>query len=325
MVSKEKYMTFIREMLKEEDAKKEDFLNQQRKTNKTLGTVMTILFFIIVLPFFLINFAVGIVAFFVWLIVVANSKAPSTRSLAYYKKEYRTRAIDFLLKGSEYTFNPESSISYGILDDSQLFGLYDDAVCEDRLSINIANDDNSKSNCYLNLCDLKLTRQEERTVNDFHHNHGHFHSHIHHTRKEIVDVPVYKGMFGYVEFPFEFRCLLCLNTRYKKKDAVLSIVKLEDIVFSKKFGVLSNDQVESRYILTPDMMEKLLQLYSKFKGLRITLVDNKMYIASSATNLFEFSGTKAKPETLFERLYDDVNAILALVNEIKNNNKIFRM
>ena len=161
----------------------------------------------------------------------------------------------------------------------------------------------------------------------FHNNHFHSdeHSHIHHTRTEIVDVDVYKGMFGYIEFPFEFKCLLCLNSRYKKADTSLSIVKLEDIVFSKKFGVLSNDQIESRYILTPDIMEKLLQLYGHFKGLRITLVDNKMYIASSATNLFEFSGTKANPETLFARLYDDVSAILSLVSEIKDNNKIFRM
>ena len=50
-----------------------------------------------------------------------------------------------------------------------------------------------------------------------------------------------------------------------------------------------------------------------------------MYIASSATNLFEFGGTKEKPETLFERLYDDVSVILSLVDEIKNNNKVFRM
>jgi hypothetical protein len=50
-----------------------------------------------------------------------------------------------------------------------------------------------------------------------------------------------------------------------------------------------------------------------------------MYIASTGTNLFELGGTKEKPETLFERLYDDVNLILLLVNEMKNNNKVFKM
>lgn len=43
------------------------------------------------------------------------------------------------------------------------------------------------------------------------------------------------------------------------------LVKLENVKFEKEFVVYSNSQVESRYILTPDMMERILKLKHKFQ------------------------------------------------------------
>ena len=103
-------------------------------------------------------------------------------------------------------------------------------------------------------------------------------------------------------------------------------VKLEDIIFNKKLRVYSNDQIEARYILTPEMMEKLLYLDTVFRGLKITLVDNKMYIGATAADLFELNSIKnGDINTLFEYFYDEVKTILDIVNEIKDNNKIFKM
>ena len=320
MVSKEKYVHFIKEMLKEETVKDEERLKKRKENKSGEVGVFIAIFLVVVLPAFIINFVVGIVGFFVWLLIIAFAK-PGGKSYSYYKNEYRNRALDFLLKGMNYTFNQESDLSEDIVINSQLIGEFDEFECKDRLSINIPNDDNSNSNCYLNLCDLEVTREEERDIDSSFDEDSPFHS----STTKTVTIDVYKGMFGYVEFPFEFRCLLCLNSEYKKKGVILRNVKLEDIVFAKKFRVWCDDQIEARYILTPDTMEKLLYLKSRLKGLRITLVDNKMYIASRGINLFELSGKKENTETLFERIYDDVSVILWLVNEIKNNNKVFRM
>ena len=46
-------------------------------------------------------------------------------------------------------------------------------------------------------------------------------------------------------------------------------VKLEDPVFEKAFEVYSTDQIEARFILTPDFMERLIGLERTFKGKQV--------------------------------------------------------
>lgn len=80
-------------------------------------------------------------------------------------------------------------------------------------------------------------------------------------------------------------------------------VALEDVVFEKEFEVLSKDQVEARYLLTPLFMEQILKLKKLYKGKKIELSfkDSKVLIAvKTSANLFEpcylfKSNTEAQP------------------------------
>ena len=101
---------------------------------------------------------------------------------------------------------------------------------------------------------------------------------------------------------------------------------MEDINFNKKFKITSNNQVEARYILTPDMMEKISLLESKFKGIKIVFVDKYLYIGSKKVNMFELGNYKINNDlSMFENLYDEMAIILGIVEELKNNNKVFKM
>lgn len=66
-------------------------------------------------------------------------------------------------------------------------------------------------------------------------------------------------------------------------------VKLEDPVFEKAFEVYSTDQVEARYILTPDFMERLLGLERTFQGrqVRCAFANEAMYLVCEGKNLLE--------------------------------------
>lgn len=66
-------------------------------------------------------------------------------------------------------------------------------------------------------------------------------------------------------------------------------VKLEDPVFEKAFEVYSNDQIEARFILTPDFMERLLGLERAFKGkqVRCAFQGGEMFLACEGSNLLE--------------------------------------
>jgi hypothetical protein len=80
-------------------------------------------------------------------------------------------------------------------------------------------------------------------------------------------------------------------------------VRLEDPVFEKAFQVYGSDQVEARFLLTPDFMERLLGLERTFEGrqLRCAFSSGEMLLAVSGKNLLE-SGS-------MHRRMDDLNRV----------------
>ncbi len=67
------------------------------------------------------------------------------------------------------------------------------------------------------------------------------------------------------------------------------VVQLENTEFDNKFATFSKDQIEARYILTPAMMERILDLNSKSDDtISISFIHSKMYVAFPLShNYFE--------------------------------------
>lgn len=67
------------------------------------------------------------------------------------------------------------------------------------------------------------------------------------------------------------------------------IIQLENTEFNNNFVTYSNNQIEARYILTPAMMERILELNSKSdETISMSFINSKMYIAFPlSTNYFE--------------------------------------
>lgn len=95
---------------------------------------------------------------------------------------------------------------------------------------------------------------------------------------------------------------------------------LEDPTFEKIFEVYTTDQVESRYLLTPDLMQKLVDIEQVFKGgkLKACFDQGEVLITVQGGNLFE-PGSMFKPLDSPDRvreLLDDFNAIFNIIDEI---------
>lgn len=95
---------------------------------------------------------------------------------------------------------------------------------------------------------------------------------------------------------------------------------LEDPVFEKIFEVYTTDQVESRYLLTPDVMQKLVDLEQVFKGgqLKACFDGGEVLITVQGGNLFE-PGSMFKPLDSADRVREllmDFNAIFNIIDEI---------
>ena len=107
----------------------------------------------------------------------------------------------------------------------------------------------------------------------------------------------------------------------------LQNVKLEDSRFEKYFEVYSDDQVESRYLLTTAFMERILKLRDLYEGksIQFCFENNTLLIAiPTRQNMFEansfFSSNlnKAKIDLVFDQFY----TIFSIVDVLRLNQRI---
>ncbi|WP_075602577.1 DUF3137 domain-containing protein [Saccharicrinis aurantiacus] len=104
-------------------------------------------------------------------------------------------------------------------------------------------------------------------------------------------------------------------------------IKLEDIEFRKEFTVVGEDQVESRYKLTPSLMHRMLEYKKKVnKKVAFSLIDNWLYVAiPNNVNLFEVNLLKPITSKEFMKTHFDYFELLTgLVNDLDLNTKIWK-
>jgi hypothetical protein len=104
------------------------------------------------------------------------------------------------------------------------------------------------------------------------------------------------------------------------------LVQLENTAFNNEFVTYSRNQIEARYILTPAMMERILNLNTKSaETISLSFINSKMYIAFPlGTNYFEppIHSTLLAPDLLTEDL-SIVQFMYDIVQELDLNTRIW--
>lgn len=144
-------------------------------------------------------------------------------------------------------------------------------------------------------------------------------------RTRTTWVTVFRGQCLIVNFHKQFngvtkvyRDMGMLNWMAKLGQGKSQKVKLEDPVFEKAFEVYSTDQIEARYILTPDFMERLLGLERTFKGkqVRCAFAGGQMFLCCEGKNLLEAGSMHRKMDDLgrVREMLEDFAAIFLLID-----------
>jgi len=103
-------------------------------------------------------------------------------------------------------------------------------------------------------------------------------------------------------------------------------INLENPKFNDEFAVYSNDQIKARYILTPSLMERILELKENFRFIpSLSFTRSKVYIVNR-----QFSKT-INPNIFknisdFDSCYDyfvELQKIIGIVNELDLNTRIW--
>ena len=112
---------------------------------------------------------------------------------------------------------------------------------------------------------------------------------------------IFKGIFFIADFHKDFKGETVvlpdtaeklfgkLGTMFQKMNISRpDLIKLENPDFEKAFAVYGTDQVEARYILTPALMERIMEFKKKSGKIHLSFLHSKVYIAISVSkNLFE--------------------------------------
>ncbi len=128
-------------------------------------------------------------------------------------------------------------------------------------------------------------------------------------------VTVFRGQCLVARFPKPFKGVTRVERDHGAMNFLAKLgqdlprVKLEDPVFEKSFEVYGTDQVEARFILTPDFMERLLSLEKAFQGkkLRCAFSGGEMYLCVEGKNLFE-------PGSMYRRM-DDLSRVREMLTD----------
>lgn len=192
---------------------------------------------------------------------------------AWLKTQSSAKAAGHLFsRGSSETEPPTPA--FNVLKTARLLPGYDDRKFEDLI-------EGDRAESHFSLVECKLTEEQG-------------------SGKNRRTVTVFQGLLFHIEYPQPFlgRTMIARQGWWRGifRDKSLQKVDLAAKELEDSFTIYSNDQVEARFLLTPDRMERLIALERHFKGgkLRGIFEGDHLTLALEADDQFE-AGSIWKP------------------------------
>lgn len=159
-------------------------------------------------------------------------------------------------------------------------------------------------------------------------------------RRRTHYVTIFKGIFFIADFNKNFsgRTLVLPDTAQKMFGSMLGsmlqsanfmrppLIKLEDPEFEKFFVVYGDDQIQSRYILSTSLMNRITEFRKKTgRDIFISFLDNNIMVALPyKKDLFEPRLFRSIVDySQVEEYFNDLQFVLSLVDELNLNTRIW--
>lgn len=220
-----------------------------------------------------------------------------------------------------WSYNPDGRISDGHIDHCLLFSeridrIYGEDLIKGRLGLTD-----------FELSELELVRIERSTGSK--------------GQSTTRHVTVFKGVLFVADFHKSFRGVTLLlangwlgtsgffnkvgnsvtNLFAKQK---ISNIDLENPDFNRYFDTNTSDEVEARYILSPNFIERILAFKSWHdQKVEFAFVGSRMYVAISTNDKFFEPTVRLPTEQQLERIYDELFFFFSLIEHFDLNTRIW--
>ena len=110
-----------------------------------------------------------------------------------------------------------------------------------------------------------------------------------------------------------------VNRKYEK-------VKLESVQFNKKFKTYATNEHSAFYVLTPHLMEALMDFEKKNKGkIQFSFLGSKLHIGiNNFKDTFELKMFRKLDQSVFDEFKRELLVIQDVIKELRLNNNIFK-
>ncbi|MFH0861999.1 MAG: DUF3137 domain-containing protein [Candidatus Altiarchaeota archaeon] len=261
----------------------------------------------------------GAVPFFAGVAVIGFGNGMVTKG---YRKDYKDqvvgKVVKFIDEGLEY--RPSQGIETSAYHDSKIFLTHVDRYhSEDFISGTVGK----------TKVEFSEVHAEYKT--EYRDSKGHRHTQWH---------TIFRGIFFVADFNKDFKGLTLVvpDTAQKLFGSLVGsffqshsigrpdLVKMEDPEFEKLFVVYGNDQVEARYILSPSLMQRLVEYKKKTgKTLHFSFNKSQVYVAIPYNkDLFEpriFRTLMDYDEV--KGYFEDLKLVTSIVDELNLNTRIW--
>lgn len=145
--------------------------------------------------------------------------------------------------------------------------------------------------------------------------------------KHTTVVTTFKGRFYQFDFPKEFNSnVLLLQPGQYRPFSGLQKVKLESIDFNSEFKIYTTNEHDTFYLLTPQLMDKLLVLDRKYADkIGFSFLYNKLYIAiDSRTDAFDVMHMGDITLEHIDNAVREIENIIEFVEYLRLDNTLFK-
>jgi len=249
-----------------------------------------------------------------WYIIVTYQKKTQ------YRQSFKTNVVNEIVRlyNSDWQYQYDSCISQADYERSGLFPHHVDRYNGDDLVVGEAE-----------KTDFQFSELHTQYKQVTHDSKG---------RRQEHWVTIFKGLFMHADFNKNFsgttfvlpdtaeKLFGAFGQSLQKLSSRGDLVKLENVEFEKLFVVYSSDQVEARYILTPAMMESMVNLSNRYDGkVFFSFVGSRVYFARSfSSGLFEpnlFSSGVNFDDV--KEMFELFGMIESLIQELNLNTRIW--
>lgn len=260
-----------------------------------LGIAALFIVIAIIILFVWMNFSAMLlfIASFI-LIAIAATKQNN------FKKEFKSLVVTSLIKqelGENVIYNAKGGIDIKEINSLKVAQKPDRYNSEDYIST-------TYNGIPYEMCDYKLEERVE-TVDS-------------HGNVMISYDAYFKGRIIKIDFKRELNMELKVVDRAPKGFSYKPLLKFdtEVIDFNKKFKCYASSQEDAFYLLTPKMIQKMLELEKLYVGgICYVVMNNNFYVLINGSDSLEVNISKPIDDKQLSRLKSDILVASAIINE----------